>query len=356
MLAYNIRKPIIKDNKWLVFKDSIFTNLSTMDCNDAIEGRCYRKRSLNECIDICDKSPHCDYGYHIKDKNNQYCVPLQNLFEVDPRYMIRNKNIYPELKNATTNIFVNKNYVDFPPNKTNVVFFMDDILLQNIETGTILSSFPSSKNMFVRFGKGDDLQLQILKIPSDLSATGRYISLRYGNKFMFNIPTTTFVMEGSSDIYGYMKWISKSFSLISDLGFILEPIDNSKKYGDVVNYSDNFMIKYGTSILEITDDFYVNYLYQNNYKDAKRNGKNVTFRFIPRMKGYYCKDGKCSPIPLSKIKIENGIGKYDGSIVTRSPGCWGFCKKLSVKKYVRIILISIIIIAFFILIKKLYFY
>lgn len=123
---YNIEKPKIKDGKWLVFPNSIFSSLDTSDCNDAIEGVCYTDKTFNQCVEMCSDHPDCEYGYYISNYNKNTCVPLRNLkSNSNPMYRLRSKNIYPELKNSVTKTFINKKKYPFPPEEANSVFFMD---------------------------------------------------------------------------------------------------------------------------------------------------------------------------------------------------------------------------------------
>lgn len=54
---YNIHKLLLKDDKWLVFPNTVFSDINTVDCNDAVENICYEDKSFDQCLEICDKSP-----------------------------------------------------------------------------------------------------------------------------------------------------------------------------------------------------------------------------------------------------------------------------------------------------------
>lgn len=53
---------------------------TTFSCTDTVTGRCIEDVSLDDCIQYCDGSPFCDFGYHIQLKPNgkSYCLPLIN--------------------------------------------------------------------------------------------------------------------------------------------------------------------------------------------------------------------------------------------------------------------------------------
>jgi hypothetical protein len=61
--------------------------------------------------------------------------------------------------------------------------------------------------------------------------------------------------------------------------------------------------------------------------DKYNKNNNQTFKFNPKMFGYYCdNDNKCKEISLEKMIIdENGVGTYNGLAIGRNPGCFGIC-------------------------------
>ena len=356
MSNYNINKPSVKDD-WVIFPNSIFSNLETMDCNDSIEGICYNDKTLNQCISLCEKSPECDYGYYInKNIGQNICVPLKK--HNNPIHRLRKKDIYPILDNATTKVFINKNIYDFPPKDANTLFFMDNFNIQNVETGMILETSPIShkKNkQDVQFTKNGDLIVQILQVPPDLSAGIQYVPVKYGDPIALNIPNTTLIMRENS-LNDHIEWVPRSEIIPVNMTFKLIPITNNKKIGDTVSFSDTFCIYSNVYILGIDNQSMLEKLYYNTYDQAIDKKENVTFRFYPKMKGWYCdknNNGKCTEIPLSKMKINNkGIAMYNGSEILRNPGCFGTCSKTSKgRKHIIMIVFFLIIISVILLIK-----
>lgn len=330
-LDYDIEKPTIKDDKWFIFKNAIFSQLESADCNDAIEGQCYNDKTFNQCVDMCNDNPNCNMGYYISNLNSpNICVPLQQPKKfLNPSYRLRNKRIYKELNNATTKTFINKEIFPFPPEQANTVFYMDNFNIQNVETGLFLESSPlSTNNSNVLFSKDGDLQVQLLEIPPNFAEGVQYISVKYGDKLAFNIPRTTLVLRESINNIPRMEWISRTASLSEDLAFMIEPTMPGKKIGDNVSYSDTFGIKSDVSILGVDFASHMERSYYSTYSKAKELNKAITFRFIPQMIGYYCNnDNQCTPVPLTKMIVDkNGIGTYDGLAIGRNPGCWGVCK------------------------------
>ena len=328
---YNIDKPMIKDGHWLIFPNTIFSDLTTMDCDDTIEGICYNEKTFDECIDLCEKSPECNFGYYIShlQNNRNICAPIRDLLgNSNPAYRLRSKNMYPELDTTVVKTFINRNKYKFPPPEANTVFFMDNFFIENVETNTRLESSPLlGKSNIVKFEKDGNLQVQLFEIPPNLSAGIQYVKLQYGQKFAFNIPRTTLVMRESDGIVSQMEWVSRSFSLSPDTVFSLYPLMPGKKLGDDVLYSDTFAIHIGPFIIGINTFLHATKYYFESYDNAKSRGHNVTFRFIPQMKGWFCNDNKeCTEIPFSKMQIDDkGVGRINELPIGRNPGCWGVC-------------------------------
>ena len=364
---YIIQSPKIKDN-WILFPNSIFSKLITADCNDTVEGICYNDKSLEECINKCKDSPLCDFGYYIS--NPKLCVPLWNSTkEYDPFYRIRNKSIYPELKNSDTTVFFNKDNYDFPPNDGNNIFYMDNFNIQNVETNYWLEQDPKKEDTsHVFFNKKSidtPLQVQMIQLPPNLGVGIQYVKAKYGDMVAFNIPRTTLMLQESAESPPKLEWIVGGGHVIDQAKFRIMPVMPNKKIGDYILYSDIFCIMAGPNILGITPESNLERFYFENYNEAKRRGHNVTFRFIPQMKGYYCnKNSKCTEISLKDMVVKNEKGYFDEAPINRQPKCWGLCidnklkTDLQVKKvknitiFTFIIIFIIAIIAYFIFRKN----
>lgn len=329
---YDINKPLLKDKKWLIFPDTILSEIKSVDCDNTMEGKCYENTSFDECIKMCEKSPDCNYGYYISDAGKtDICVPLLDSGpQNNPIYRIRNKKIYPELTNTHTKTFFNKTVYNFPPEQANNIFFMDNFNVQNVETGFWLDRSPlltKGKEVFFDRDKIDEpLTVQLLQIPPDLSAGVQYVRVVYGEDVAINIPTTNLIIRESTDT-NRLEWVARTSNLTQSSAFQLIPIDGKKK-GDNVLFSDKFAIRSTESFLGIDEHSNMIKLYHSTYEDAKKRGHNVTFRFVPQMEGYYCNNyGKCTQISLTDMKInDKGIGEIDGLAIGRNPGCWGICK------------------------------
>ena len=252
---YDIEKPLLKDNKWLIFKNSVLLNLDTADCNDSIEGVCYKDKTFDECIKECATHEQCEYGYYI----NNICLPLRDLKRnSNPVYRLRKKEIYPELKNAVVSTFINKDVYKFPPNQANNVFFLDKFILENIDTETFLQDLSISS---VEFNKNKGITVQLVQTPPNLSSE-QYIVLKYGDEFAFNKPDTAFIIK-EEDTDSNLEWALGSFNIAEYRNFYLSPLTPGKKIGDKVSYSDIFNIRTKTGILGVDSLFLLNKLMIN---------------------------------------------------------------------------------------------
>ena len=318
---YNIHKPLLKDDKWLVFPNTIFSQLDTLDCNDTIENRCYEDKSFDQCLELCDESPDCSFGYFMKGEGKDICAPLSNIkLYNNPIYRLRYKSIYPkEMKYFKPQTFFDKDKINFPPEEGNNVFYYDNVYLQNIETQKMLFIDKQRKPSFIESGK-NNLVLQLVHIPVNYSSDAQYELVKYGSFIAFNIPSTTLVFRKnlSSDKF---EWVSISDLEITDQsGFKINPVKNIK---EAVLYSDTFNLEIDNYFLGVDDNGQPT-LYDNQInKDY-----NTTFRFIPNMEGFYCNEkAECTKVSLTDMDIDsNGIGRINGLAVGRNPGCWGVCK------------------------------
>jgi hypothetical protein len=367
-MSYDIKTPELINDKWLVFKNSIFNELDTLDCDDTIEGKCYEDKTFDQCMDICDKSDLCAFGYYISRKNNSnLCVPIKTPSDsLNISYRLRNQNIYPELDHAVVKTFLDKNVYQFPPADANTIFYMDNFLFENVETNTIVNntilSDVSKKTISkvidtndVVFSNDGELLIHMLEIPISLAVGLEYVPVKYGDKVAFNIPTTNLVMRPSLS-KNTLEWISRSFNLSPSSSFTLIPLpDSKKKIGDYVSYSDTFSIQSSNVfILGVNEWYNIQLYYYKNYKEAKVRNKNVTFRFKPKEQGWYCNNKKSEIVSFDKMIVdENGIGTYNGMKISRYPNSFGMCKDEPVKpvkpvKPVRSILLLILLIIFII--------
>ena len=236
------------------------------------------------------------------------------------------------MDNIDSTIFLNTKKYPYPPKMANTVFYRDNLLIKNIELNEFLETSPISdtkKTIDTQFSSKGNLIVQLLQVPADKSVDSQYIPVRYGDKVIFNIPDTTLMMVGDSDT-NMMSWASHNYTIPTEMAYIIKPINDDKKIGDIVSYSDKFSIHINVYILGVDEQSHIETLYYDTYNQAKSKNKDVTFSFIPKIKGWYCDsiDGKCKDIPLEKMTVgKDGVGRYKNNIITRDPNCWGQCDK-----------------------------
>ena len=96
-----------------------------------------------------------------------------------------------------------------------------------------------------------------------------------------------------------------------------------------IGNTDSFTIVYSNDIiLTLTKDNILGGNYDSIDRLIERGDLNVknSFGIISKMTGYYCKNDKCTPVPLSEVSEKEGETLYDNSTVGRNKDCWGACK------------------------------
>lgn len=336
---------------WHFFPNTTFEHIDTFDCNDAVEGVCYPNLTLDQCVRKCGEHKSCRFGYYYSGLSrgkgaveDTICVPIRDLFpDANPMYRLRNKDTYEELKNASSTTFFKKDAFPFPPNDAAHVFFRDDVLLVNDETKTVLSGqgfpTPDEPSALITFNKdtGDETQagkakaptkrvVQMLQIPPSPARYMTYTKVRYGDTFTFHLPDTNLVMRRATGYQRGMEWVYRAFDLTQLLEITIDPVLPNRKIGDFLMYSDPFCMWTDGFILGLDDANRLGTYYYNSWKDAKEDGLRVTFRFIPQMTAWQCKDGKCAQVQTSGMTVDSdGHGRVNGKRIWRRSDCWNQC-------------------------------
>jgi len=330
MSRFVLEKPWIHDKKWLVFPNSVLTNLGLADCNDTISGVCYQGKTLDECIKTCGDNTYkgCSAGYYITGADQSICVPLNTSVHtfLNPVNMLRKKDIYPSMKNLNVSTFINKTRFNFPPDIANAVFFEDFFALENVKTGLTINLPPNDKldTTTIMFNSQEGMNLQLLPYRETMQRDQVYIPVLYGRPLIVNIPGTNLVMVKSNNHnIGWASRILASPDIQNT--FKIFPIDPKKTgkeacFGDIfyITYQDIYIIEYNSETNSL------NAIYEG-YEMALQKGRNIQFRFLPKMNVYYCNGSKCEPIPLEKTERNGVQARYNGAMVLRNPGCWGLC-------------------------------
>lgn len=343
----NIPLPEKYKNKWYIWKDTVLDFIEIADCADTQNGICLSGKNLYECIDECNSG--CSAGYHIEfNSGKTICVPIRTDIhpKLNPVYRLRKKILYPELKNVKISTFVDTNVFPFPPNLSNSVFYRDILSIENIDTSKLVDTrlkveFDNQiyldDNHGIYEDNNDKNLIQVVQSQSSAIQVNNYYPVCYGDHIQFCIPNTSFFIKESE--YGKLKW---EFLLEilhgNDMEFQIVPIDSNHKIGDIITYGDVFAIEYSnTSIVSVNPEYqYLELIYDNLSDILKNKNKNIKFKFVSKMNGYYCDNNVCKDIPIKDIEKSGKSGIYKGVPVSRHPGCWGLCdKKLLENNYVK---------------------
>lgn len=322
-----------KKNNWLIWENTVLNRIYLSDCNDTINGFCLKNKSIEQCLNEC--TGECGAGYHIDFGNGKtICVPIRTDIHssLNPAYRLRKQTIYPDLNHVKISTFINTEKYPFPPNAANVVFYQDLLTMTNTYNGYSLGKNINEEiknESLIYMESGNDLNIQLL--PTAISAIQiiQYQPVFFGDYIQLSIPRTSLVADISLNISNTLQW-SSNLPTISgnDFSFRIMPINNTRKIGDILTYSDIFALIYSDNSVIILDKNY-NYLVSSfdDFYDVTNNQDIInTFQFVSKMTGYYCENQQCKSVPIKDIQTSGQSGTYNGITVERQPGCWGMCK------------------------------
>lgn len=340
--------PYTHAGTWQVFPGAIFSNLDLSDCNDTIDGICHHAETLSECIDLCknDQNKLCRTGYFIQtpDRAN-YCVPLRqhNKEETSPYYRLRNKNIYPILKNMKTFVFSDFPY---PPNAPNALFYTDHFVFKNISKNIHIGMTENaSMTENVVFTNDNPIHIQFLPSQVARNYVENYVFVRNGDEIVINIPHTAFVLR-KNDLDSQISWTMRA-AVTNVPSNIFQIFTKNKKIGDILDYSDEFYFTFQGQPM-VYNDLNMLSISSSSIQNSIENKDNIFFQLIPKIEVNYCENGVCKTTSLDQTETDGVQARFKNIPVERSPTCWGKCGKKKSKWY--LILIGIVV---FIIILKL---
>lgn len=321
MSQYVIENPSLYRDKWLVFKNTVFSDLDSIDCNDTVSGICYKNKTFNDCMSICNKEENCNSGYYIDTGVTSICVPIKDYIhkELNPSYRLRNKSIYPSMKDFTVKTFINSEKYKYPPDMANAVFFEDFFELENIQSGLKVGQI--DKEGLIHLNK-DGTNLQFLPSKDVTEKSTIYIPVKYNTPLVIRIPSTNIVMFKENT--QQLVWSSRVLSIPDqDNTFRLHSVNekdgNYAYYGDTIyiTYQNIFLIEYNAKSNQLE-------AIHESYENAVNNNRNIFFKLIPKVENYFCNsDSNCVQIKdVSNLQIDGVKARYNGKLVSRNPGCW----------------------------------
>lgn len=324
---YSFGKPIIMKDEWYVFKDSTLSNLNINDCNTSVTGICERTKNIEECLDICKKQQPCKSGYYIETGKENICVPLRESnvsSSAGPYYRLRNKDIYPILKNMKSYVFSNISDV-FPPKHVNNLFYSDSIQIQILDTDKYIGLDQNALDIAQSEVVSDKIDVQI--IPNEILAArlSRYIIVKHGDKIQINIPRTAYILQDNENS---IIWKMRASLNSNERSFQIFSKDPSKKIGDYLNYDETFYLLYNNSLIEYNKDFNKLIISSESLQNLDMKGSNIYFKIIPKVKAYYCgKDNTVQNIILDKAVSKGETASYEGKVLSRNEANWNLCTK-----------------------------
>jgi hypothetical protein len=329
------------EGDFLLFSDTTLNNLELSDCDMTVNGICTSPANINDCFKQC-QPPNCNMGYFIETSDKTICAPLQMQNNDErPYYRIRNKDIYPELANTKSTVFVNQKTHPFPPNRANSVFCLDIFEVKEIQTGKSISVAEGQDvREEIKFGD-TPVYLQIIPAVAGKTFIENYLAIRNGDRISINIPGTSYLLnyyENTTEWY-----LAASFNQPDTTIFQIFVDDPARKIGAPISYADTFYLAFNNSILIMNDLFRLQVDANIDIIRAKEHNKKCLFKLLPKIKGYYCENNTCNDIILDQADMDGPHVTHKGNLVTRNPTCWNICEKKHNKHYVFVIIVIIVI-------------
>lgn len=314
MNKFKLGKPWLYKKRWLIFPDTIFDNIENTDCNDTTDGICHNNISMDKCLDLASEQLS-SAGYIIENPDKTICVNIDTQLHpyLNPIYRLRNKEMYPSLKNVNVQSYIDITVFPYPPDKTNSVFFQDVFNLKNVQTDLFLNR----NSVFV---KDDYVNMNILPSRNTMFKNQFYIPVEYDTPIIFNIPGTNLTLDNK------LQWSSRLTSLEDTMLFF--KINNTRPFE-----SDSLpTVTYDSTVYITYQDIYIVEVDENNkllltymtYDKAKELNKNILFKLIPQVQCYYC-DKDCKTVELKDTDMDKYKSRYKGKMVFRNPYCGGGC-------------------------------
>ena len=349
-----LKKPEIKKydpgdtrDDWIVYKDSIPPPLKhPRTCTDTINSSCGGGKSLEKCIQECDESEKCSFGYHLKYGDNTKCLPIytSDYYPTsNPTYSLKNQDCYNLHPGVTSHTFISKkrwgNKNGILPDEANAVFFDDIILLGHRlkSTDSFLKNGSGGKVSFQEFG-GTKLKL----LPE--YGSGLTTRVEYGDHVSLNAINNDGGFTSNIIIVEHGKAIFKPYKntfLSEEQKFTIIPVPGNtcKQF----NYNSNFLLRSDTGFLQIKIKKNISTLVNNttmnpinNYPQNKNKNFDISsmiFNFRPTKHVYTCKNGRCKEHKLTDAKKHGRSATVNGNTAYTRSDCFGSCNWTSGNNY-----------------------
>jgi hypothetical protein len=356
----NIAKSIQynKNDKYIIFPKTTLDNIKYSDCNDTIEGICYTDKTLDECINLCDKSGNCGIGHYIETPKNNYCIPIKkDLYPLSYfTRKLREQSIYPELNGTISNIFVNTKEYKFPPDHSNTVFCYDDF---KIKCNNLIMGIGDSDPPDTNFHKKGNQNVQAIVYGLTESHLLKYMPIKYQsqdsdkNKYHLRLSNTSNILI-KNQTTNELEWKYKI--LTTDSSYITFTFKNYNNDSDVLYYNTKFYMFYNEiNLCYVSDNVFKTTTKSIEQMIDEVGELNLLFEFVPNIDAYYCDNGNCKYIDLNLAKCDKEKCRYNNNIVYRNSECFNLCKN-KIKIWIYILILFIITIIILILIRYIFHY
>ena len=222
-MSYNkpLQKPCLKSiegKDWILFPNTVPPPLKhPKDCIDAIESIC-TDVGLEQCIMECEESNRCDFGYHIKTADRNYCLPLYTSDyypDANPVYYLENKDEFDKTKSdrvTATSFMDTKTWgKDILPDEGNAVFYGDLVSIKNQKDGKTFGLSRDKQNpIFIETGGyADYLKLK------NIYSSELVDRIQYGDSLSFQVK-----QKMDSGFRNTSEVLAESINNLQDLSLI----------------------------------------------------------------------------------------------------------------------------------------
>lgn len=347
-----MKKPTIRKfavDDWIVYEDSIPPPLKhPKTCTDTINSACGSGKSVEKCIEECDASELCSFGYHLKyGDNTTKCLPMYTSDyypSSNPTYSLKNQDCYDLPADVTSHTFISKKRWGkhgILPNEANAVFF-DDVVLLGHRLKSDNSFLKQGSNRHISFQEFGGTKLKLL--PG--YGSGLKTRVQYGDHVSFNMLSdddgfTSNIMMLNPDLVAtgdnlIFKPYKNTF-LSPEQKFTIIPLPGTDPKS--FNYDSNFLLRTNDGFLQIKNKKNILNLMNNttvnpdqlntsnNYSHHKKfDIASMMFNFKSTKYIYTCNNGKCTEHKLKDAKRHIHTATVNGNVAYTRSDCFGSCK------------------------------
>jgi len=328
----DINNPEIYKDKWLKFDKTVLYPMSINDCNDTIDGICFKNLTLDQCMNKCTND--CDVGYYVQigDKES-ICVPLlsKNITPINPSYRLEHQDIYNFKDNVNITFFQDKNIHPYPPDATSEVFYKNILDIRSYNDKDLSMQVDiNKKKSLIKMGKDGGTNINLLPKYSN-NFIDNWEAIQYNTNLLLNIPQTSLIMRVTLNDEVKFEIIDSNLDNTNELHtnrlFYFEP-KNSELKGNVKWFEPIY--------IKTLDHRYLVIDYDNNIiRLSKNNSEKSLFCLVPQLIPYYCENNVCKSTNFEDINIDEStnslkIKESNGNFkkIYFKDNCWNQCNSI----------------------------